>query len=203
MSGHFTSLESCIGQSFGQLTVIAVVPGVGHGRQLLCRCSCGSEKAFYLQSLQCRESPTCGVKGFCKNPNITQKTYRSWESMMARCFNEKHEAYLIYGGAGVTVCESWKDINKFFEDMGNRPDGKTLDRFPDNKGNYCKENCRWANWKEQNRNKPNNHVLTVNGVSRTISEWAELTGLWKTTIRMRLKCGWTSEDAIRPVSPRG
>ena len=85
-------------------------------------------------------------------------TYESWQAMLARCRYTGRDNADRYAGKGITVCESWSDFNNFLSDMGERPDGKTLDRKDSNKG-YGPENCRWATPTEQARNTRKN-VLT-------------------------------------------
>ncbi len=81
-------------------------------------------------------------------------TYRSWDGMKQRCLNPKATGYKRYGGAGVTVAECWLKFENFLADMGERPDGTTLDRIDSAKG-YGPGNCRWADRSTQNRNRPN------------------------------------------------
>lgn len=79
-------------------------------------------------------------------------TYRSWEKMIQRCYNENGENFIYYGGRGVTVCESWrKSFVAFLDDMGECPPNLTLDR-KDPTGNYDPGNCRWASWEQQHKN---------------------------------------------------
>lgn len=102
--------------------------------------------------------------------------WTAWSSMRNRCFNKKHKSYFRYGGRGISVCGRWLGENgfaNFIADMGNKPSPKhTLDRFPNNDGNYEPSNCRWATPKEQCNNRSNNVILTRNGESLTVSQWA-------------------------------
>lgn len=91
----------------------------------------------------------CKLKhGMCGTP-----IYKAWVSMLQRCENPKSSVYKWYGGRNISVCERWHDFRNFFADMGERPEGLTLDRWPDKDGNYEPGNCRWATWEEQANNR--------------------------------------------------
>ncbi len=130
-------------------------------------------------------------------------TYSTWKSMNRRCYYELHKSFADYGGRGVKVCERWHDFEAFMEDMGERPAGKTLDRYPDKNGDYEPGNCRWATMTEQQRNRRSNHVITAFGETKTRVEWSESTGIKGDTIGYRLRAGLSPEDALTlPVGHR-
>lgn len=100
------------------------------------------------------------------------KTYYAWRSMRSRCTSDSNPSYKNYGARGVKVCDRWlNDYDAFLSDMGEAPEGMTLDRI-DVDGDYTPENCRWADWNQQASNKRNNVVLSLNGVEMTQAEWA-------------------------------
>lgn len=124
----------------------------------------------------------------------------SWSAMVERCTNRKHPHYKDYGGRGIKVCDRWlgKDgFWNFYEDMGPRPDGTTLDRIDVN-GDYCPENCRWETEYGQQNNKRNNRYIVIGGKKKTVSEWARIYGISIATAFSRLRQGESGEQVFRP-----
>jgi len=112
-------------------------------------------------------------------------TYQSWRTMKMRCQNPNYPRFKDWGARGIKVCERWQDFVNFLEDMGEKPEGLTLDRI-DNNGNYEPGNCRWATWKEQNQNRRNQHLFIAMDSQGTMiasnnqSEFARQHGLnWR------------------------
>ena len=115
---------------------------------------------------------------------------------MNRCYNPNNPAYSRYGGRGIKVCERWRKIENFIADMGQKPEGKSIDRI-DNNGNYSPENCRWATHKEQMNNKRNNRILIHNGLSLTMAQWAEKLNTSSPVLCRRLNnYKWTIKKAL-------
>lgn len=125
------------------------------------------------------------------------KTYRAWAAMRSRCSNARSKCYRHYGGRGIKVCDRWlNSFENFLEDMGEQPQGRSLDRIDNEKG-YSKDNCRWATWHEQARNKRSNKLFTINGVTKSMVEWVEAYGNIKyTTVKQRVRFGWGIEEAL-------
>lgn len=131
--------------------------------------------------------------------------YRSWQSMRQRCADNED---MLYGGAGVRVCERWREFNNFLADMGPRPSAAhSLDRYPDGRGNYEPGNVRWATSKEQNRNRRDNRLIAYGGRIMACSEAAEKYGIPYITLVKRLNAGWTISasltTAVRSKRPNG
>lgn len=122
-------------------------------------------------------------------------TWIGWRSMRSRCYQKSNPQYHRYGGAGIKVCQSWDDFSNFLSDMGERPDGMTIDRI-DGQGNYEPGNCRWATPKKQAQNRRSSIVLTINGVTKTASEFCEDIGLNRATAYDRIYRGWNPEKAV-------
>jgi hypothetical protein len=123
-------------------------------------------------------------------------TYRSWTAMKQRCEDPKYTAYDRYGGRGIYVCARWsKSFLSFLEDMGERPDGTSLDRI-DNDGPYEPGNCRWATHMEQQRNRRNNRVVMLDGQRTFAAQVAKDNGIESGKFRGRLHAGWTVEESV-------
>jgi len=133
-----------------------------------CLCDCGNTIPVAQGHLKNGHTQSCGclhvertaaaslTHGETRKDNVNP-VYFVWFAMKQRCLNPAHPNYVHYGGRGIKVCDRWLDpehgLKNFLEDMGPRPEGLTLDRFPDNDGNYEPGNVRWATWVEQANNK--------------------------------------------------
>jgi len=158
-------LKDITGRKFGMYFVISRAGKTARNKSLwLCKCDCGKERIVDQSNLVSGNSTSCGhskveqakinftVHGHTKDHGTTS-TYRSWQAMWTRCTNAKSIGWEHYGGRGIAVCPEWSSFEQFLIDMGPRPPKCSLDRYPDNNGNYEKSNCRWATASEQALNK--------------------------------------------------
>lgn len=146
-----------LGDKYNFLTVIRFAGVNKHRKQRWeCVCDCGTHTIALGTELRSGHTKSCGClqatinlkHGFYKTP-----TYQCWADMKARCYNQDHPSYKNYGARNIFVCEAWvRDFQEFLKDMGEKPDGLTIERINNNDG-YWKGNCRWATRAEQNRNK--------------------------------------------------
>lgn len=139
---------------------------------------------------------TLVIHGHARKRKHRTGTYISWDSMIGRCTRLNNPYYSKYVGRGITICARWMSFECFLSDMGTRPDGTTLDRFPDNDGNYEPGNCRWATKTQQQNNRCTNVVVEYNGERHTVTEWARHLGLPVDRLRSRIASGWTPERAF-------
>jgi hypothetical protein len=150
-----------VGRVFGRWTVLKFSHEDRHHNQYwLSRCACGVERAVFENGLIAGGSRSCG----CLHRELTRRRftthghspsgrpspeYTSWQAMLARCGNPKNPEFHNYGGRGIAVCERWLVFENFLADMGPRPSGTTIDRWPNLNGNYEPSNCQWSTPKEQ------------------------------------------------------
>lgn len=174
----------------------------------LCVClMCGREFIVPTCSLKiCRYEKGCGkcyqknigerVKkhGHTKNRSFTL-TYNSWRGMKDRVTNEKHYGYKYYKENNITICERWNVFDNFLEDMGERPEGMTLDRT-DNKKGYFKENCKWVSMVEQRRNRRDTVFFIYKEEKGTLKYFCEKYNIPYNTARSRISEGKKIEETI-------
>lgn len=155
--------RSYIGERFGRLVVVDDGVIVRRRRRLMrVRCDCGIEKRIDLTSLTGGRTLSCGC---LRNERARQANgthgeshtpqYKCWKAIVQRCTNPRAKRWADYGGRGITICAEWRNsYAAFLRDVGRRPSpNHTLDRYPDNDGNYEPGNVRWATYLEQNRNR--------------------------------------------------
>lgn len=194
------------GTRFGLLTVIRR-DGHLHGSSAwLCQCACGNTHRVRYTSLRRGEIVSCGCR---KKEVLNRRTHgmkrtpewKAWDSAKQRTTNPNHKSYHDYGGRGISMCDRWRDnFEAFYADMGPRPTLKhSLDRYPDQNGDYEPGNCRWATWTEQANNKRNNRLLTVKGQTMTIPEWSRQTGLSQSCLLQRLRAGRSEDEMLLPA----
>jgi len=198
---------SHIGQRVERITVIADAPTRGGRSWSVIRCDCGTIKEVRSSHIGTTIF-SCGcLYREMMASRITHHmsgtpTYESWCDMIKRCTKPNRKDFKYYGGNGVTFCERWLKFKNFLEDMGVRPDGKTIDRWPNKSGNYEPGNCRWATQLEQVRNTSQNRNFTVLGRTGCLSELAAHFGVKYLTVHTRLKHNWDVTRAFtQPARP--
>lgn len=191
------------GKKFGSLLVTRYF-GLGlDGKAVwICMCDCGLETSFASRSLTSGERRSCGCLSRKKQSIKNTPEYNCWAMMRRRCNNQRDKCFFNYGGRGIAVCDRWnKSFTNFISDMGPKPTkSHTIERV-NNDGPYSPENCRWATRAEQMRNNRKTHFLTFEGKTMCLTDWAKEIGVKKCTLHLRLKTGWSIEQALTiPVS---
>jgi hypothetical protein len=133
-----------------------------------------------------------------ENNKKRERLYVIWTNMKSRCNNKNYKNhYEYYGGRGITVCSEWAEYQKFRDwALSNGYDDSLTIERKDTNGNYEPDNCCWIPYSEQNKNRTNKSQLTIDGITRSFTEWQEITGIMDTTIRMRIKYGYSGKDLI-------
>lgn len=133
-----------------------------------------------------------------------EKLYGTWKQMRQRCSCPYNAHYKDYGGRGIRVCEQWDKSYRAFREWAHKngyDTGLTIERINNNKG-YSPDNCKWVTIQEQQFNKRDNRLITINGVTKTLTEWARDCGVNRKTIDKRLRIGWEGESLISPPDQR-
>lgn len=192
-----------IGTRFSRLTVTQELPRNVQGkRRLVCQCVCGNTTTVELYNLTGGNTRSCG----CLRIDTTRarskthgrsksKIYKLWHRILDRCYDSNSKDFQNYGGRGIKVCDRWRQFENFLADMGDRPHGKTLDRRNNALG-YSPENCRWATWNQQARNRRSNRIITVLGVTGCVYDVSDHFQISGKLVTSRLVKGWTPERAI-------
>lgn len=201
--GRFVDIT---GQQFGRLKVVRR----SDTRKRLhvvwvCKCECGAEREVTGNALRTGHTQSCGClakdnrlaavthHGYAQRGNVT-KVYRAWQNMKSRCHNPNSTYYEYYGGRGIKVCEAWRaDFEAFLRDMGEPPTpAHTLDRI-DSDGDYTPDNTRWATRRTQSNNRNNVIMITLQGVTKPLTEWCDEYNVKYKRARYLLKIGRNPE----------
>ncbi len=201
------ALINLTGRKLGRLTVIRRLENQGQFVVWECVCECGNTHVAKSRDLLNGDTKSCG----CLQPDTvraamtthghttggtTSTEYHSYTGMLARCYNPSHKNYYRYGGRGITVCARWlESFENFINDMGPKPKGYSLDRLDNDQG-YAPENCEWRTAKQQCRNTRRNIFLTLDGVTKCLSEWSEYLGINYGTLQSRYLKGWSDEKVL-------
>ena len=190
------------GQSFGRWTVISRSESRNGFVYWRCQCECGTVKDVMGVNLVKGTSLSCGCYSkevATKHGMLDSPEYQVWDHMKQRVRPNYQDSHR-YHDRGIGIDPRWEaSFQEFYNDMGQKPEGMTLDRIDNDKG-YSKENCRWATVLTQARNKSTNLVITFNGKTQTAVEWAEELNINPITFYSRIRKGWTIERAITETS---
>ena len=199
------------GKRFGRILVIeraddAIMKNGAHRSRWKCLCDCGKTTIVIGANLTNGHTQSCG----CLHREVTgekhrahgltrTRLYRIWSNMKDRCYRKNNRYYSDYGARGITVCPEWRDSFEIFRDwaMANGyQDDLTLDR-KDNDGPYSPGNCRWATKTQQANNKRNNRLITYNGKTQTLAQWAEEYGISPSCLGLRInRYKWPIHKAL-------
>jgi len=123
-------------------------------------------------------------------------TWKIWRGIIKRCTQINCSRYPYYGGRGIQICNKWLSFEGFYEDMGDRPDGLTIERTDVN-GDYCKENCKWVSAAEQKLNTRRTHWVEIDSKKVALSVACKIKGANYSRVIDRInKLGWTPERAL-------
>lgn len=185
-----------VGDKYGKLTVTSYIRDeAGKGRVYLCTCDCGKTIESYASVLRSGNTTSCGCNRITHG-HSKDALHVIWRMILNRCNNPKSDKYKDYGGRGITVDPSWLSFEQFKADMGERPEGFTVER-KDNDAGYSKENCVWADAKTQARNRRSTKLIEFNGQSKVLKDWAAAYGVNYSTAKGRYARGLPFEKVLK------
>lgn len=192
------------GTIVGRLTVVEPAPyKPGTHRKWLCLCECGNQVTLRSSQIKSESVHSCGC---FRSDNQREKatrhglyyhpSYATWNRMMQRCHNENSDDFPQYGASGITVAPEWHDPAAFIADMGERPEGTSIDRI-DNSQGYRPGNCRWATPVQQANNTRRTRLYEHDGKTLSIRQWERELGINHGTLWARLNKGIPFYSAIQ------
>jgi hypothetical protein len=187
------------GIRFGKLVGIDPV----HGKPWsvwLWQCDCGSKKEIIASNVKRGLTRSCGCvqkQSRTKHGAHKTRTYQAWINMKARVAGNSENSEKNYTNRGISVCQRWEKFEAFIQDMGECPEGLTLDRYPDNDGNYEPGNCRWATPGQQSANTRRTRLVVFDGREMCLAEACRLAGLNYRTAMKRISRGMTAQQSLK------
>lgn len=205
---HAPNFKDLSGKVYGRLTVLSRIGRDRRGNaRWLTSCSCGKKHEVSSNELRCGSTKSCGclkaqntIERNWRHGGSNSREYRIWSGAKNRCHNPSNKSFYQYGARGIVMCLRWREsFENFLEDMGSCPFPKSsIDRI-NTLGNYELKNCRWATPKQQSNNQRTNHLITWEGLTMNVSQWAEYLGMRYSTLSLRIQRGWSIERALTPL----
>lgn len=193
---HAHNFKDLTGQRFGKWTVTSRANVHRKSAYWNCVCDCGNHSVVYGSDLRTGRSTRCVACGNASHGMSKTPEYKIWLGIRTRCECPTATGYQWYGAIGRTVSDEWKSFETFYHDMGQRPSPRHSIERVNNSLGYSKSNCIWATRPEQMRNMGRNHMITFEGRTQCLQAWADELGINKSTLRKRLKRGWSLERAF-------
>ena len=198
--------KDIIGKRYGSLVVLGFSDkrDKGNHKYLVCRCDCGNEKVISMTHVRSGASKSCGcgvvkttIKRSTTHNGTHTRIYHIWLGIRRRCYNPNDFSYRYYGARGIKMAEEWSDFSTFREwsKTSGYSDNLTIERIDVN-GDYCPSNCKWITLEEQARNKRTNRLVTINGVTKLMTDWLKDSNVSTTQVYWRLRHGWDIESAL-------
>ena len=202
--------DNLVGKKFGRLLVIEKAESLNGKTRWLCRCDCGKERIVYSTSLKSGNTQSCGCyktenakRLYSSVRQRDKRLYAVWNGIKQRCLNRNCQTYKNYGGRGIKMDSEWANNYKSFYDWAMRSgyrSGLEIDRI-DNNEDYCEANCRFVDKETQANNKRNVALYTIDGVTKSLSQWCKEYNMDYYLVRQRVyKLNWSIKDAL--ITPK-